>query len=348
MTKKEVMTPIEPGEAETVTSDVLAAWLGSKKAVLLIDCRSFGISDKKKLKGALLMRCSSIKIRRCKGNLPLNDIIPDETKRTKLSNGEYECVVIYDEKCITSNARLVYKTIAKSTTSTRVSILKDGVVGMEQSHPGLIDSDQTAEAMTANGEMSDMRKEFMPLEKVDEGKSTHTPEYDQGVPVNIDDDLYLGSAAHASQLELLERLGITALLNVSPNCKNHWPEKFEYQTIPVEDNSTADIKAHFNQAIAFINHIKAKNGKILVHCKAGVSRSATLCLAYLISNRKMNLDEAYNEIKQKRRVISPNFNFMGQLLSWQKEQLGIGPQSHSAATGQSEIKVGETFASMSI
>jgi len=67
MTKKEVMTPIEPGEAETVTSDVLAAWLGSKKAVLLIDCRSFGISDKKKLKGALLMRCSSIKIRRCKG-----------------------------------------------------------------------------------------------------------------------------------------------------------------------------------------------------------------------------------------------------------------------------------------
>lgn len=80
MTKKEV-TPIEPGEAgeffkkfqsskyekDTVTSDVLAAWLGSKKCVLLIDCRSFGISDKKKLKGALLMRCSSIKIRRCKG-----------------------------------------------------------------------------------------------------------------------------------------------------------------------------------------------------------------------------------------------------------------------------------------
>ena len=50
---------------------------------------------------------------------------------------------------------------------------------MEQSHPGLIDSDQTTQAMTANKEMKDMRKEFMPLEKVDEGKSTHTPEYDQ-------------------------------------------------------------------------------------------------------------------------------------------------------------------------
>ena len=58
------------------------------------------------------------------GNLPLNDIILDEAKRNKLSAGEYECVVIYDEKCITPNARLVYKTISKSSNSTRVSILK--------------------------------------------------------------------------------------------------------------------------------------------------------------------------------------------------------------------------------
>lgn len=321
-------------EEETVSADVLAVWLASKKSVLLIDCRSFLISDKKKLKGALLMRCSSIKIRRCKGNLPLPDIVPDEQKRSKLAAGEYECVVIYDEKSITPVARMVYKTVAAANTATRVSILTDGVAGMEAAHPGLI------ELSDEKKEMVEMRKEFAPLEKLDENtRSTHTPEYDQGVPVNIDEDLYLGSAAHAAQLELLERLGITALLNVSPNCKNHWPEKFEYRTIPVEDNSTADIKAHFSQAIAFINHVKAKNGKILVHCKAGVSRSATLCLAYLISNRKMCLDDAYNEIKQKRRVISPNFNFMGQLLSWQKEQLN---------EQNGEIKVGDSFASMSI
>jgi len=79
-------------------------------------------------------------------------------------------------------------------------------------------------------------------------KDKNTPEYDQGPPVNILDHLFLGSAAHAGQLELLKRLGITALLNVSPNCPNHWPDKFVYETIPVEDNSTADIKAHFHKA----------------------------------------------------------------------------------------------------
>jgi len=305
----------ENTEEETVSNEVLAVWLGSKKSVLLIDCRGFLSQDKRKLRGALAMRCNSIKIKRCKGNLPLPDVVPEESARQKLETGEYECVVIYDEKGITKTAKLVYKTISNTCPKTRVAILKDGVVGMETSHPGLI------EAGKEKQENTKMKKEFTRLPSVDESKACHTPEYDHGVPVNIADHLYLGSAAHASQLELLERLGITALLNVSPNCPNYWPDKFEYQTIPVEDNSTADIKAHFKAAIEFINEVKNKNGKILVHCKAGVSRSATMCLAYLISNRKMCLNDAYDEIKAKRRVISPNFNFMGQLLTWEEEQL---------------------------
>ena len=64
------------------------------------------------------------------------------------------------------------------------------------------------------------------------------------------------------------------------------------------------IKAHFKAAIEFINEVKNKNGKILVHCKAGVSRSATMCLAYLISNRKMCLNDAYDEIKVSTTFIS--------------------------------------------
>jgi hypothetical protein len=107
---------------ETVTSDILAAWLHSKKSVLLIDCRGF-LSQDKKLRGALKMRCNSIKIKRCKGNLPINDIIPDEATRGKLENGEYECVVIYDEKSITKIAKMVYQTITR-TTQTRVAVLK--------------------------------------------------------------------------------------------------------------------------------------------------------------------------------------------------------------------------------
>jgi protein-tyrosine phosphatase len=43
--------------------------------------------------------------------------------------------------------------------------------------------------------------------------------------------------------------------------------------------------------------VKEEGGRVLVHCRAGVSRSATLCLAYLISCRGMSLNDAYDEVK---------------------------------------------------
>lgn len=65
--------------------------------------------------------------------------------------------------------------------------------------------------------------------------------------------------------------------------------------------------------------VKKSKGRVLVHCQAGISRSATICLAYLISRHQLRLDEAYEYVKKRRSVISPNFNFMGQLLNWESE-----------------------------
>lgn len=65
--------------------------------------------------------------------------------------------------------------------------------------------------------------------------------------------------------------------------------------------------------------VKNSKGRVLVHCQAGISRSATICLAYLISRYRLRLDEAYEYVKKRRSVISPNFNFMGQLLNWETE-----------------------------
>ena len=52
---------------------------------------------------------------------------------------------------------------------------------------------------------------------------------------------------------------------------------------------------------------------MLVHCHAGVSRSATICLAYLIACYNVSLSDAFRYVKHRRNVISPNFSFMGQL-----------------------------------
>lgn len=66
-------------------------------------------------------------------------------------------------------------------------------------------------------------------------------------------------------------------------------------------------------------------GKILVHCEAGISRSPTICMAYLMKMRKFRLEEAFDYIKQRRSLISPNFGFMGQLLQYESEILSSAP-----------------------
>ena len=58
---------------------------------------------------------------------------------------------------------------------------------------------------------------------------------------------------------------------------------------------------------------------MFVHCHAGISRSATVCIAYMMRTKKMSVEEAYKFVKSKRPIISPNLHFMGQLLEYQKQ-----------------------------
>lgn len=71
--------------------------------------------------------------------------------------------------------------------------------------------------------------------------------------------------------------------------------------------------------ISLVDQVKSQNGKVLVHCQAGVSRSATICIAYLMATRRLRMEEAYKYVKSRRRIVSPNFNFMGQLLTFENQ-----------------------------
>ena len=58
---------------------------------------------------------------------------------------------------------------------------------------------------------------------------------------------------------------------------------------------------------------------MLVHCKAGISRSATVCIAYIMWFKHWTMETAYQFLKSKRSLIAPNLNFMRQLLEFQNE-----------------------------
>uniref|UniRef100_A0A3Q4G736 Protein phosphatase Slingshot homolog 1 n=1 Tax=Neolamprologus brichardi TaxID=32507 RepID=A0A3Q4G736_NEOBR len=129
----------------------------------------------------------------------------------------------------------------------------------------------------------------------------------------IFDHVYLGSEWNASNLEEL-RVGF--ILNVTREIDNFFPGLFSYHNVRVYDEDATDLLAHWNDTYNFI--VKAKNNsKCLVHCKMGVSRSASTVIAYAMKEYGWSLEKAYNFVKQKRSIAQPNAGFMRQLAEYE-------------------------------
>ena len=99
---------------------------------------------------------------------------------------------------------------------------------------------------------------------------------------------------------------------------------FKYKLIMVEDTEDEDLLAHFDECVEFINEGARNGGRTLVHCAAGISRSASICIAYLIKQQGMSFDEAFDHVRDCRQVACPNKGFLEQLAKYAK--LVHGPQ----------------------
>uniref|UniRef100_A0A8C0SRN3 Dual specificity phosphatase 6 n=1 Tax=Canis lupus familiaris TaxID=9615 RepID=A0A8C0SRN3_CANLF len=139
-------------------------------------------------------------------------------------------------------------------------------------------------------------------------------------PVEILPFLYLGCAKDSTNLDVLEEFGIKYILNVTPNLPNLFENagEFKYKQIPISDHWSQNLSQFFPEAISFIDEARGKNCGVLVHCLAGISRSVTVTVAYLMQKLNLSMNDAYDIVKMKKSNISPNFNFMGQLLDFER------------------------------
>lgn len=140
--------------------------------------------------------------------------------------------------------------------------------------------------------------------------------------------LYLGGyhnvwaepgAARSNKNAELMKLGITHILTIAEECSVLWPLEFYYMKIPIFDVPSENIAKYFQQCIDFIDRARYEDGKVLVHCWVGVSRSASIVIAYLMARCDMRLHEAYDHVKSRRNIICPNKSFIKALQQLDKD-----------------------------
>ncbi len=270
----------------------------SEARILLIDTRPGAQHGSKHIKTSENINFSNILRKRLmKGIVQLNTMIPSKELEQRLSqrNSEKEKLVVYDacSRCdcvwteLVEHAEVIASTDHSKESDNTVYFLDGGLDAFSIDHSHLCTAGKKA-----HYPLSISVSASLPI-----FSNLQTPSEDScsqfGPPVEILPHLVLGCAEDSSNLTQLRKKAVTAVLNVSHNCPNHFETILEYRSIQVQDSYQADLLSKMDAAIDYINSVKAKNGCVFVHCHAGISRSATICIAYIMKTMQWDLSKAY-------------------------------------------------------
>ena len=129
----------------------------------------------------------------------------------------------------------------------------------------------------------------------------------------IDSFLYLGSQ-YSTRTDTISEIKITHIISIGcdPLYSNLDVTNYKYD---IEDNGDKNnMTLFFTKVIPEIHEIMNKclnqHQKVLVHCQAGMSRSAIVIITWLMKYQNMDYDKAYKFVKERRPVISPNISFV--------------------------------------
>ena len=128
-------------------------------------------------------------------------------------------------------------------------------------------------------------------------------------------NIYLGNLFDAQNIQKLLKLGIKKVLSLITDTQLlKYPDEIEHKLIKIEDYPKENIIQYFYECLLFIDD----NKKVLVHCVAGASRSATIIVAYIMWKNQLEYSEAIKLVEQIRPIICPNYGFIRQLEMFEK------------------------------
>ncbi|KAF5027525.1 hypothetical protein F66182_374 [Fusarium sp. NRRL 66182] len=149
---------------------------------------------------------------------------------------------------------------------------------------------------------------------------------DGSFPSRVLDYMYLGNLGHANNPDLLRALGITQILSVGETAMwregdlEDWGKENVCVVQQVQDNGIDPLTDEFARCLEFIDRGRRNGTATLVHCRVGVSRSATICIAEVMRAKRMSFPHAYCYVRARRLnvIIQPHLRFAYELLKYEE------------------------------
>ncbi|KAL4872660.1 hypothetical protein BDV12DRAFT_135017 [Aspergillus spectabilis] len=151
---------------------------------------------------------------------------------------------------------------------------------------------------------------------------------DGSLPSRILPYMYLGNLSHANNPEMLWELGIKRVLSIGEavswnesDIARMGAENLMHIT-KVQDNGIDPLTQEFDRCLEFVRKGKSDGAATLVHCRVGVSRSATICIAEVMASLNLSFPRAYCFVRARRLnvIIQPHLRFVYELLKWEELQ----------------------------
>uniref|UniRef100_A0A1D5R5B9 JNK pathway associated phosphatase n=1 Tax=Macaca mulatta TaxID=9544 RepID=A0A1D5R5B9_MACMU len=132
--------------------------------------------------------------------------------------------------------------------------------------------------------------------------------------------LYIGNFKDARDAEQLSKNKVTHILSVHDSARPML-EGVKYLCIPAADSPSQNLTRHFKESIKFIHECRLRGESCLVHCLAGVSRSVTLVIAYIMTVTDFGWEDALHTVRAGRSCANPNVGFQRQLQEFEKHEV---------------------------
>ncbi len=296
-----------------LTCHELSAYMTNitNKTILIIDCGSPLRHTERRIQDSFLLNVNDKISRKRLSTRGLKNFL-DNKQITRVDSNQI--IILYDDSIrppscdatqfqLAPSMKCVYDEIKRHDANKTIYILQSPFDEFYKHHPSLCYISTSTD------------------------EDISSPEPLTAIPVDIDlfeisevlPGLYLGNSRDAEDLNVLKKHQIQTIINISTSIPCYFENEkyFEYLRLPCHDSPNQNILQYFETTFEYIHQKLSTKQNILVHCQGGVSRSPSFIIGYLMKFHSKSFDEAYNLVRDRRSIVNPNLNFLGQLTQYQ-------------------------------